>query len=189
MYNSPPNDALNISSFGDEFIKYFRNEIGRGVISPNLNNALRNCSGKWIKILFQDDLLFDSNTLKNIKDFIDSDKDMNWMASSFWHTNDGRNLHTRLKPTWPNKPIWAGHNSIGCPSAITIKNEDILHFDDNLNWLMDCDYYQRMFLKNGLPKILDVDTMVNIIVEDRLTNTIPEQQKISEYEKLKNIYG
>ena len=170
-------------------IKYFRNEIGRGVISPNLNNALRNCSGKWIKILFQDDLLFDSNTLKNIKDFIDSDKDMNWMASSFWHTNDGRNLHTRLKPTWPNKPIWAGHNSIGCPSAITIKNEDILHFDDNLNWLMDCDYYQRMFLKNGLPKILDVDTMVNRIVEDRLTNTITEQQKISEYEKLKNIYG
>ena len=46
-----------------------------------------------------------------------------------------------------------------------------------------------MFLKNGLPKILDVDTMVNRIVEDRLTNTIPEQQKISEYEKLKNIYG
>ena len=170
-------------------IKYFRNEIGRGVISPNLNNALNNCSGKWIKILFQDDLLFDANTLKNIKDFIDLDSDMKWMASSFWHTNDGRNLHTRLKPTWPDKPIWAGHNSIGCPSAITIKNEDILHFDDNLNWLMDCDYYQRMFLKHGLPKILDVDTMINRIVQDRLTNTIPEQQKISEYEKLKNIYG
>ena len=170
-------------------IKYFRNEIGRGVISPNLNNALNNCSGKWIKILFQDDLLFDANTLKNIKDFIDLDSDMKWMASSFWHTNDGRNLHTRLKPTWPDKPIWAGHNSIGCPSAITIKNEDILHFDDDLNWLMDCDYYQRMFLKHGLPKILDVDTMINRIVQDRLTNTIPEQQKISEYEKLKNIYG
>ena len=170
-------------------IKYFRNEVGRGVISPNLNNALNNCSGKWIKILFQDDLLFDANTLKNIKDFIDLDSDMKWMASSFWHTNDGRNLHTRLKPTWPDKPIWAGHNSIGCPSAITIKNEDILHFDDDLNWLMDCDYYQRMFLKHGLPKILDVDTMINRIVQDRLTNTIPEQQKISEYEKLKNIYG
>ena len=170
-------------------IKYFRNEVGRGVISPNLNNALKNCSGKWIKILFQDDLLFDANTLKNIKDFIDSDKDMNWMASSFWHTNDGRSLHTRLKPTWPDKPIWAGHNSIGCPSAIAIKNVDIIYFDDNINWLMDCDYYQRMFLKHGLPKVLDVDTMVNRIVEDRLTNTISEQQKISEYEKLKSIYG
>lgn len=170
-------------------IKYFRNEVGRGVISPNLNNSLRNCSGKWIKILFQDDLLFDNNTLKNIKDFIDSDKDMNWMASSFWHTNDGRNLHSRLKPRWPDNPIWAGHNSIGCPSAITIKNEDILYFDDNLNWLMDCDYYQRMSLKHGLPKILDVDTMVNRIVQDRLTNTITDEQKISEYQKLKNIYG
>jgi dTDP-4-dehydrorhamnose reductase len=170
-------------------IKYFRNEIGRGVISPNLNNALKNCSGKWIKILFQDDLLFDANTLKNIKDFIDFDKDMNWIASSFWHTNDGVSIYRRIKPTWPELPIWAGHNHIGCPSAITIKNEDILYFDDNLNWLMDCDYYQRMFLKHGLPKILDVDTMINRVVEDRLTNTIPEQQKISEYEKLKNIYG
>ena len=170
-------------------IKYFRNEVGRGVISPNLNNALRNCSGKWIKILFQDDLLFDANTLKNIKDFIDSDTDMKWMASSFWHTNDGLNLHSRLKPRWPDNPIWAGHNSIGCPSAITIKNEDILYFEDDLNWLMDCDYYQKMFLKYGLPKILDVDTMVNRIVADRLTNTISEQQKVSEYEKLKTIYG
>lgn len=170
-------------------IKYFRNEIGRGVISPNLNNALKNCSGKWIKILFQDDLLFDVDTLKNIKDFIDSDKDINWIASSFWHTNDGVSIYRRMKPTWPELPIWAGHNHIGCPSAITIKNEDILYFDDNLNWLMDCDYYQRMFLKHGLPKILDVDTMVNRVVEDRLTNIITEQQKISEYEKLKNIYG
>lgn len=170
-------------------IRYFRNEEGRGVISPNLNNALRNCSGKWIKILFQDDLLFDSNTLKNIKDFIDSDSDMKWMASSFWHTNDGRNLHSRLKPRWPNNPIWAGHNSIGCPSAITIKNEDILYFENGLNWLMDCDYYQRMFLKHGLPKILDTDTMVNRIVEDRLTNTIPEEQKRSEYIKLRELYN
>jgi len=169
-------------------IKYFRNEEGRGIISPNLNNALKNCSGKWIKILFQDDLLFDSNTLKNIKDFIDSDSDMKWMASSFWHTNDGVNIYRRIKPSWPDKPIWEGHNSIGCPSAITIKNEDILYFDNSLNWLMDCDYYYRMFLKYGLPKILDIDTMVNRVVEDRLTNTISEHQKISEYNKLRELY-
>ena len=31
--------------------------------------------------------------------------------------------------------------------------------------------------------------MVNRIVDDRLTNTISDEQKISEYQKLKNIYG
>lgn len=169
-------------------IKYLRNEIGRGVISPNLNNAIKNCSGKWIKILFQDDFLFGQSTLQDIKNFIDGDPDMTWMASSFWHTNDGRSLHTRLKPRWPDNPIWAGHNSIGCPSAITIKNEDVLYFDDDLNWLMDCDYYQRMFIKHGLPKILDVDTMINRIVDDRLTNTIPQEQRLYEYNKLKSLY-
>ena len=171
-------------------IKYFKNEIGRGIISPNLNNALINCSGKWIKILFQDDFLFDCNSLKDIKDFIDlEDTDMKWLASSFWHSIDGKHLHNRLKPTWPEKPIWAGNNSIGCPSVITIKNEDILNFNEDLNWLMDCEYYQRMFLKNGLPKILDKDTMINRVVDDRLTNTISDEQKILEYQKLKSIYG
>ena len=54
--------------------------------------------------------------------------------------------------------------------------------------LMDCDYYQRMFIKHGLPKILDIDTMINRIVEDRLTNTIPQEQILYEYNKLKSLY-
>jgi glycosyltransferase involved in cell wall biosynthesis len=37
-------------------INYIKCETGRGKISPNLNNAIRNCKGKYIKILFQDDL-------------------------------------------------------------------------------------------------------------------------------------
>jgi hypothetical protein len=53
---------------------------------------------------------------------------------------------------------------------------------------MDCDYYQRMFIKHGLPKILDIDTMINRIVEDRLTNTIPQEQRLYEYNKLKSLY-
>ena len=54
---------------------------------------------------------------------------------------------------------------------------------------MDCDYYQRMFLKHGLPKVLDVDTMVNRIVNDRLSNTIPYEQKQQEYNRLAELYN
>jgi len=46
-------------------IKYFRNENGIGIISPNINNAMKNCSGKWIKVLFQDDFLYDKFSLEN----------------------------------------------------------------------------------------------------------------------------
>lgn len=163
-------------------IKYLRNDIGRGVISPNLNNAIKNCSGKWIKILFQDDFLFDNNSLNEIKNFIDNNPDSKWIASSFCHTDDGKNFYRRIIPKWPEDyPIWTGNNTIGCPSVITIKNDDVILFDENLNWLMDCDYYQKMFIKKGKPKILPIDTMVNRVVEDRLTNTISDSIKEKEY--------
>ena len=40
-------------------IRHSFNDRGRGVISPNINEAMKNCKGQWIKILFQDDFLFD----------------------------------------------------------------------------------------------------------------------------------
>ena len=39
-------------------IKYYSNDVGRGIISPNINNAMKYCNGEWIKVLFQDDFLF-----------------------------------------------------------------------------------------------------------------------------------
>ena len=170
-------------------IRYLRNEIGRGVISPNLNNAIKNCQGEWIKILFQDDYLFNSNSLLNLNNFIVNNPDSVWIASSFWHTNDGKNLHTRLRPQWPDKPIWLGFNSIGCPSVLTIKNKDVIYFDETLNWLMDCEYYKRMFDLYGTPTFHDQDTIINRIVIDRLSNTISEKQKIDEVERMRSLYN
>ena len=51
-------------------ITYIKNDVGRGVISPNINNAMKECNGKYIKILFQDDFLYDYNSLQIQHDFI-----------------------------------------------------------------------------------------------------------------------
>jgi glycosyltransferase involved in cell wall biosynthesis len=32
-------------------IKYYRCEEGRGIVAYNLNNAIKHCDGKWIKLL------------------------------------------------------------------------------------------------------------------------------------------
>ena len=53
-------------------IKYFRNENGRGFIAPNLNYGLKKCTGKYIKILFQDDFLYDIDSLEIIYNKIQS---------------------------------------------------------------------------------------------------------------------
>jgi hypothetical protein len=149
---------------------------------------LKNCSGKWIKILFQDDFLYDNESLVNTYNFILRNKDISWMATNFKHTDDGLNFYRDIYPGW-NNTLYIGNNTIGCPSVISIKNENILLFDENLNWLMDCEYYKRMYDIHGEPSILDKFTVVNRATEDRLTNTISEDQKRDEYLKVRSIYG
>lgn len=170
-------------------IRYLRNEIGRGVISPNLNVALKNCRGEWIKILFQDDFLYDCDALDVTKDFIKCNADAIWIATKFCHTKDGVNMYRELYPIWDDR-MTHGQNSIGCPSVISIKNENILLFNEELNWLMDCEYYRRMYDLYGEPYLLPSLTVVNRSNDgDRLTDTIPHEEKMAEVEKLKLIYG
>lgn len=160
-------------------IKHSFNDRGRGVISPNINEAMKRCEGEWIKILFQDDFLYDENSLGNQHEFIKGKDNLIWFVSEFYHTHDGINFYNHYFPRWNDK-IWSGHNTMGCPSGITIKNKDLIFFDEELNWLMDCDYYQKMFQKYGQPDILNKITVVNRTSGNRLTNTLGQEIKNKE---------
>ena len=161
-------------------IKYYSNDVGRGIISPNINNAMKYCNGEWIKVLFQDDFLYDEFSLEKQFDFIKNNSKMIWFFSKFYHSNDGVSFYRLYQPKW-NNTVWSGNNTLGCPSGLTIKNKDILFFDDNLNWLMDCDYYHSMYLKYGEPNILNDITVVNRTWGNRLTDTITQEIKDREY--------
>jgi len=168
-------------------IKYLRNEHGRGVISPNINNAMSNCSGKWIKILFQDDFMYDELSLENQYKFILNNQNMKWFMTKFYHSNDGKTYYRLYNPVW-NGRIWAGNNSMGCPSGLTLLNNDLIYFDEGLNWLMDCDYYYKLFLKHGEPKILDVITTVNRTWGERLSDTITNDLINKEHNMMNERY-
>lgn len=169
-------------------LKYQKNENGRGIISPNINNAMTLCEGKWIKILFQDDFLYNEKSLEIQHNFITtSDENLKWLMTKFYHSNDGVTFYRLYHPIW-NDRIWTGNNTMGCPSGLTLKNENLIFFDEELNWLMDCDYYQKMFLKYGTPKILDEITVVNRTWGNRLTDTTPQSLKDKEFLLLKERY-
>ena len=147
--------------------------------SPNINNSLINCNGKWVKILFQDDFLYDSNSLKLQYDFINKNNNLNWFFTKFYHSYDGKNLYNLYSPSW-NNSVWSGHNTLGGPSGLTLKNQNIPKFDENLIWLMDCDFYQKLFLIHGEPLICDSITVINRTSPDQLTTTISENIKIND---------
>lgn len=165
-------------------IFYIRNEKGRGIISPNINVALSNCKGEWIKILFQDDFLFNETSLEKQYNFIINNLEINWFATKFVHSNDGKTFYREFTPRWVDD-IWSGNNLIGSPSVITIRNNNVILFDEDLNWLMDCDYYCNLNVKYGEPALLNEFTVVSRTNSERLTNNITQNQKDIEFKKLK----
>lgn len=160
-------------------ITYTRYEKGRGSISPNLNNAIRNCTGEYIKILFQDDFLYDENSLEIIATHLKS-KSPNWLLTASVHTTDMVTMYDILVPRYHAK-IHEGINTISCPTVLTLKNtEDKLYFDENLKWLMDVEYYKRLYIKYGSPYIVSDICAVNRQADVRATTLLSKEEKEQE---------
>jgi hypothetical protein len=170
-------------------IRYFKNSYKVGGSSPNINNAIKNSKGEWIKILFQDDFLYKNDSLCELKKHIDNNKDKFWFASGCEHSNDGINMYRPFYPTWTND-IHLGNNRISSPSVITIKNDDNkIYFDEDLIWLMDVEYYKRMYEKYGEPSYFNVINVVNRTWGNSVSNTISNEIKNGEVELIKKKYG
>jgi glycosyltransferase involved in cell wall biosynthesis len=175
--NSQDNSIKNVSEKWSSIldINYFRNEKGRGKIAPNLNYGLSKCDGQYIKILFQDDFLYDDNSLQIIYDYIQSNPNTKWLLTGCCHTEDAITLEKIMYPVYHDK-IYLGYNTISCPSVMTVKNdEEMLLFDENLIWLVDVDYYKKCFDKFGLPDIINDIVVVNREQPNRVTKSITQE--------------
>lgn len=161
-------------------IKYYINNNNKGNSSANLNNCIRLADNEIIKVLFQDDFLFDNNSLQiQLEHFIKSNT--HWLVTSCYHTSDGVNFHRPYCPAY-NDTIQYGNNTISSPSVLMFKKKNIIEFDENLIWLMDCDFYKRMYDKFGLPSICNHITIVNRDHDDQITKVIADDiLKAKEY--------
>lgn len=163
-------------------IKYFKNS--KKGISINTNEAIKRASGKFIKILYMDDYLSSENSLQDI---IDNFKG-NWLVTGCGHdVGDGKiiNLHF---PAY-NKKVYLGKNTIGSPSVLTIKNKNPLMLDEDLTWLLDCDYYKRLYDKYGEPDILNKINVIIGLSNNQTTNNIKYRVKWREKKLMQKRYG
>jgi len=142
-------------------INYFRNAERRGSSSANINNAIKYAIGEVIKVLFQDDYICDIDCLNLIYERF-KNPDVNWVVNGTVHTSDSVHFFDPMVPKY-NDEIYLGNNTISSPSVLAIRNKNVLAFDERLSWLMDVDYYKRLFDKYGLPEIVE-----NILVVNRL---------------------
>ena len=162
-------------------INYFQNP--RKGMAQNTNEAIKASSGSLIKILYMDDFLAHPDSLQKIWDKFDG----HWLVSGCEHSYDG---DVRFRP---HRPIWNDNiqieNTIGSPSVLTIKNEEPLLFDEEMQWLLDADYYRRCYDKWGLPTILkDINVCIGI-GEHQLTNLMGDERKQQEVDYITKKYG
>jgi glycosyltransferase involved in cell wall biosynthesis len=144
-------------------IKYFLNTGSEKSSSSNLNFALKKISEetKYVKYLFQDDFLLNEESIQLTIDSLELNPDKHWLVSSCYHSNNGQDLYYPFEPYFYEDIFLGEPNSISAPSVLTVRREAAIDFDKNLIWLMDVDYYRRLYDEFGEPIILDKHTVVN----------------------------
>lgn len=166
-------------------IVYIRNDYKRGSSSANINTAMKHCSGEIIKILFQDDFLYDNDSLTHI---VTHFGESTWMVTSCEHTNDGVTMNRRHVPQYNNQ-IHLGVNTISSPSVVVVRNNCEVFFDDDLIWLMDVEFYKRLYDKFGEPTILNIVTVVNRLWDSQVSNVLSDDIKENEVKLMREKYG
>jgi len=173
--NSENDEIKNLcksSEYQSLNINYFKNP--RKGLAQNTNEAIKHATGEIIKILYMDDYLANDTALGSIKDNFNG----YWLVTGCEH-DDGKH---RYNPHYPrySKKIARGKNTIGSPSVLSIKNENPLLFDENMTWVLDCDYYKRMYDKYGKPTILNEINVVIGTGKHQMTNILSNTAKIKE---------
>ena len=179
----------NIESLCEQYssqidIKYFKNENSLGNGPANTNNAVINADGDIIKIIFQDDYLFDERALELTSKEFENNECM-WLVCGCNHTHDDGLTHdTPMTPYW-NDAIKRGVNTISSPSVLSFRNNNPCLFDENLTMLMDCDMYQQLFVRYGLPTILS-DCLVTNRIHKHQISTLYNQDIWEEISHVNN---
>lgn len=159
-------------------IKYIDSKNIERKIGPNLNNALKHCSGDIIKPMMADDFFIDNDSLEKI---VNNFKNNNskWLVSGCVHCHSINFMINRMVPHYHDK-IHLGANTISSPSVLSMREINL--FDENLSLLIDCEMYKRLHTLYGDPQIITDPLICNRIHKNQMQNSdISNKAKEQEY--------
>ena len=141
----------------------------QGKMAENSNFAIKGARGDLIKVLYMDDYFAHENALKDIVEAFRGGSG-EWLITGTdnnpypYYTDD---IHT-------------GNNKLGSPSALTMKRDCLMLFDESMTWLLDCDLFKRLYESYGEPVIINGANVVIGIHEGQMTNIISDEIKVAE---------
>jgi len=167
-------------------VHYLRNEEHRGSAAYNTDFAIQHSTGKYVKLLCQDDWLYTAFSLE--KAVLAFDETTMWVATAYMHTRDKLHFFKYHCPSLNPKIYMC--NTLGTPSCITIRNSpDIPRMDKDLKYTYDCDWYYKLINSSyGNPKIINDITIINYLWDGSITSEMSDKQISDELEKVRKKY-
>jgi glycosyltransferase involved in cell wall biosynthesis len=144
--------------------------------TDTLNSGIRAATGDVVRILFQDDLLFGPDSLGQMMQ--EFHRGARWCVGRAMHVVDGRLV--RPLTSFASTAMAYGVNTIGPPSVLSFVNTRPLLFNEDLVWLMDCEFYLRLLERYGPPACIPHFNTIIRIGDHQLTNHIPDQVRSRE---------
>ena len=134
-------------------IIYLRNTEYIGWPAHNTNNAIKNSTGDYIKLMNLDDFMVSNDCIKLMVDLLDEGNQ--WVVSGCIHYDYGNG--NWINPIIPKidgdgKHLIKGINFVGCPSVGLIPRNE--YFDTEVLYMIDCELWYRMFITYGYPGVL-----------------------------------
>ena len=169
--NSTENDDVKQVCKPYDFVTIIDN-TGTKKAASNINNALLQSTGDVIKIMFADDFFVDDYSLfDSTKPIFDGQL---WSVTACCHTQNGKEFFRPFFPRYHND-IHLGTNTMSSPSTISMRRDNQTLFDENINYLLDVEWYKRMCIRHGEPHINNRINVVNRIHEDSLSSSLHKE--------------
>ncbi len=185
-----PNTAFYLSrllqSIAEQTFKDYEIVITKeGQFAENHNAAIKKAKGEIVQMLQMDDYFACPDALAEIVKGFESGKE--WQITACLHNFEGQ-VTAPHTPHWTDD-IYTGNNRLGSVTTLSMRRDKALLFEEPLQWLVDCDLYYRLYLKYGVPNILETPNVVIDTRNDRLSHTLTDQLKANEVEYLIQKYG
>jgi glycosyltransferase involved in cell wall biosynthesis len=186
--------ARTLKSIGEQTFKDYEVIIkSNGRMAKNMNDGIRCAKGEIIKLLCMDDYLAHPDALQEI---VDNWKG-GWMATAcahlsvedmVWAKGEDKGkpipLGTVFDPHYAKyenrDKILLGGNTVGGLSVVAFKNEDPPLFDENLDWLVDVEFYTKLFDRWGTPTILNDINVIIGVGSHQTTQVLTDEYKANE---------
>jgi GT2 family glycosyltransferase len=165
------NMVRTLDTRGVHFI-YVRYSENYGNPCHNWNNALKYATGDTLQYSAMDERPAHPKSVEDAVNYMNK-TGAKWIACGHVDEPGGQ----RFIPRW-NPHLLSGINTISGPAAIMFRKElRHIQLDPTFSWLLDLDWYYRMFLAAGPPVIFENVTYINFVGDHQLTNTVNNQAR------------